>query len=268
MPCYCAKREIKLFNDPWSFWATNYNWQTLENFAFGNGTQGPYTGILSAIPIIRSVNTDTDTSVNPNYPAYKVQNLLITANLNPSTPSSTMTLNVTDDGAGNLIGNVAAFTGSNTINYETGAISVYFNAIIPVGQAIQAQYNPTQESIPLSIMFYQNQFTLSPTPDTRYTVEVTAYRQPSQALFNQPAFSGTAELNEWWELIATGAAKKYFEDAMDLDGVAVMDKMLREKYALVDTRTYAQLGSRRVNTLYADQLDYSYGMSTGFFGSV
>src|ERR1700687_3430673 len=32
MPCYCAKREIALFQDPWSFYGVNFNWQFQENF--------------------------------------------------------------------------------------------------------------------------------------------------------------------------------------------------------------------------------------------
>src|ERR1700692_2817043 len=32
MPCYCAKREIMLYNDPWSFYGVNFNWQNMDNF--------------------------------------------------------------------------------------------------------------------------------------------------------------------------------------------------------------------------------------------
>jgi hypothetical protein len=263
MPCYIAKREVKLFNDAWSFYASNFNWQNFQNFATGNGTAGPYTGILSAIPIIRSANNDP-TSLN--YPVARVQNVLITANTGTVLPATT--LNVTDDGAGNLIGDVAPFPAVSTINYLTGAISVTFSANIPAGQVIQCQYNPVSESIPLAVLFYQSQFTLRPVPDRGYTVEITAYRKPSQALLNTPAQAGVPELNEWWELVAVGAAKKFFEDSLDLEGAAIMDKMLRERYALAETRTYAQLGTERVSTIFADQLQYNYGQSAGWFGSV
>ena len=39
MPCYVAKRETKLYYDPWTFYGVNFNWQQQENFASGNGTQ-------------------------------------------------------------------------------------------------------------------------------------------------------------------------------------------------------------------------------------
>src|SRR5579862_8880845 len=46
MPCYCAKREIKLFTDPWSFYGANFNWQQMNQFASGNGTQGATSGAI------------------------------------------------------------------------------------------------------------------------------------------------------------------------------------------------------------------------------
>ena len=193
---------------------------------------------------------------NINYPVSRVQNILITANI-----SNGSTLNVTDDGSGNLIGDAA----SGAIDYGTGAITnLVFTQNVPSGNPIQIQYNPVQLSIPLSILFFQNQFTLRPVPDRGYTIELTAYRQPSQALANTAAFAGNPELSEWWEAIAVGAAKKIYEDRLDSDGVALMDKMLRERYALADTRTYAQIGNQRVSTIFADQLTNNYGNSGGF----
>lgn len=282
MPCYCAKREIMLFSDPWQFYGVNYNWQQFTNFSFGNGTIGPYSGQLSAIPLIRSVNNNPLAGSQvpptpPNYgtanvpgvsqglPAYqagRVQNILITAN----TPTGTQ--NVTDDGNGNLIGDIDGFNPQGTINYLTGAITnLYFNQIIPQGNPIQIQYNPVKPSIPLSIMFFQNQFTLRPVPDKGYTIEVIAYRQPTQALANIAANQGTPELTEWWEAVAVGAAKKIFEDRMDNEGVASMDKLLQERYQVAYTRTYAQLGKTRIPSIYSDQLQYNYGSSGWGFSS-
>jgi hypothetical protein len=279
MPCYCAKREIKLFTDPWSFYGLNFNWQQQETFTQGNTTNGPYIGTATAPPLLRSTRNNpmvssplTPTGIyfpTPPVPAFnesipsRVQNILITANT-----SLGVTQNVTDDGAGNLIGDVMP---GGTINYNTGAISVIFLNPVPAGQNIQIQYNPTQVmAIPLSIMFFQNQFMLRPVPDKGYTIELTAYRQPSQALLgtgnpDEPVLTGTPELREWWELIAAGAAKKVYEDRLDSDGVQLMDKMLFERYAVAEARTYAQIGSETIPTLYSDQLKQNYGaMGWGF----
>lgn len=283
-PCYCNKRELKLFTNPWQFWGVNYNWQFSDNFAVGDGTTGPYSGFTTAQPLIASVNNDPGTENDRNlyFPQSRVQNILITANA-----AFGDSQNVTDDGNGNLIQifqtssagqqqeygwtyyrQYAALdpnTASATINYETGEISnLYFSQPIPQGVPINISYNPKKLSKPLSIMFYQNQFTLSPVPDQGYTIELTCYRQPIQALLAADQ-SGNPELSEWWEILSVGAAKKIFEDRLDTDGLVFIEKMLAERYDIIETRTYAQIGQQRIQTIYTDQLTYNYGMN-GFSG--
>lgn len=292
-PCYCAKRELKLFNNPWEFYAANYNWQQFTNFASGEGLTGPYSGFTTAAPLIPSVNNDPGTQSNPNlfFPQSRVQNVLITANV-IGTNGVGQTQNVTDDGQGNLIQIFQTSNGSNqeygwtyyrqyasstptipgnaTINYQTGEITgLIFAEAIPEGTPIQIQYNPKQYSIPLAIMFFQNQFTLIPVPDAGYTIELTCYRQPIQALLAAD-MAGNPELSEWWEILAVGASKKIFEERLDSDGVMFIDKMLKERYDIIETRTYAQIGQERIKTLYTDQLTENYGSGGGLtnFGSV
>ena len=369
-PCYCAKRELKLFTDPWNFYGVNYNWQQYTNFSSGNGTVGgmtgaitgvtqatnaevtsvahglssgftiiinnvggmvelngnsytitvvdadnfllnvnsttftaytsggswsysAYNGFTTASPLIASFNNDPGAQDAPNlyFPQGRVQNILITANvIGPNGIGQTQ--NVTDDGQGNLIQifqtsnstnqeygwtyyrQYASVTpdapGSATINYQTGEIlGLTFAEPIPDGIPIQIQYNPKQFSIPLSIMFFQNQFTLCPVPDKGYTVELTCYRQPIQALLASDQ-AGNPELSEWWEILSVGAAKKIFEDRLDTDGLMFIDKMLRERYDVIETRTYAQIGQQKIYTIYSDQLNQNYSLN-GYgsnFGSI
>lgn len=292
-PCYCAKREIKLFNDPWSFYGVNYNWQQFTIFATGDGTPGPFSGFTTASPLIGSVNNDPGTQTNRNlfFPQGRVQNILITANVIGANGVG-QTQNVTDDGQGNLIqifqtsnstdqeygwtyyrqyaSSTPTVPGGATIDYQTGVITgLVFAQAIPDGTPIQIQYNPKQFSIPLAIMFYQNQFTLAPVPDQGYTIELTCYRQPIQALLAAD-MAGNPELSEWWEILAVGAAKKMFEERLDSDGVIFIDKMLKERYDIIETRTYAQIGQQRIRTIYTDHLTENYGSGGGLtnFGSI
>ena len=339
MPCYCMMREIRLFQDQWSFYGANFNWQFQTNFSFGNGTNGPYSGITSNSPIVRSYNNiplkseeitniEIDTPIagqatvffesNPffvnqtlffgdivgtigtlmngstfpivtsnafsvvinlnatgttytsggeaflkplnfNYPASRLQNVLITAN------TLTGTLNVSDDGFGNLQGDILTSQPAGTINYQTGAVSgLYFSEPVPDSNAIQIQYNPSVPSIPLAILYFQNQLVLRPVPDRGYTMQITSYRLPSQALMQTPNSQGKPELDEWWETISIGAAKKYYEDQVDFENIALMDRLLMQKYSLNMTRTYAQLGKQRVQTIYQDQIDQNYGTQGGW----
>lgn len=292
-PCYCAKREIKLFNNPWNFYAVNFNWQQMTNFATGDGTTGPYSGFTNAAPLIGSVNNDPGPQNNRNlfFPQSRVQNILISANVIGANGVGE-TQNVTDDGLGNLIqifqtsnstnqeygwtyyrqyaSSTPTTPGNATINYQTGEITgLIFNTPIPSGTPIQIQYCPKQFAIPLAIMFWQNQFTLTPTPDAGYTIELTAYRQPIQALLASD-MAGNPELSEWWEILSVGAAKKIFEERLDSDGVVFIDKMLKERYDVIETRTYAQIDQERISTLYTDQLTLNYGRGgpLSSFGSI
>jgi hypothetical protein len=188
-----------------------------------------------------------------------VQNILITAN------TASDTLHVTDDGNGNLIGDASA----GTIDYATGVVTgLTFTSAVPSGNNIEIAYNPANPSIPQAVLFWQNQITLRPVPDKGYTVEIVAYRRPSQVLLgsedpDSPTLTGVPELLEWWETLAAGAAKKIFEDRQDMDGILMMDKMMAERYSLNETRTYAQLGKQSISTIFSDQLNGSAG---GFFG--
>ena len=278
-PANVDKKIVPLYTTPWPFYSLFFNWQNRETFATGNNVANQdYTGTAQDVPIIRSYNNTpmTDTQTSPtatfatgSYPATfaepniaRVQNILISAN------TAAGTLNVTDDGNGNLIGDIAAAGGTNTINYQTGAIDVRFSAIIPLNVDITIAYNPANPSIPQAVLFWQNQITLRPVPDQGYLVEIVAYRRPSQILLGTvdpdlPTSTGVPELLEWWETLAAGASKKIFEDRQDADGIMLMDKMLVERYDVNETRTYAQLGKQRIDTLFSDQIQ---GLGGGFFG--
>lgn len=257
--------------------ADSFSLDTINSLAFTPYTSGgtwvtnAYIGTLQKTPIIRSVNNNpmvttqtANTSVFPSgYPPQfpganisRVQNLLITANL-----ANGNTLHVTDDGAGNLIGDVG--TGANTIDYDTGIINVAFNSSIPAGEDIRVMYSPVVLNIPFAILFWQNQLTVRPVPDKGYTVELTAYRLPSQLLLGTGStinFTGRPEELEWWETLAVGASKKVYEDRLDMEGVSMMDKMLHERYQANYTRTYANLGKQRIATIFSDQTSYTMGL--------
>jgi hypothetical protein len=279
MPCYVNNRETKIYFDPWNFYGVNFNWQQgPETFATGTSTTGPYNGYTIGKHILPSSNNDPGPMFSPSlyFPQGRVQNILITVNIGYMN-----TLNVTDDGAGNLIEIVETNktpqtqsgwtyyrnyyrssgqspTPMGTINYQTGQISnLYFSKPVPQGACITIAYNTKTLSIPLAMLFYQNQITMAPVPDRGYTVQITAYRSPTKALLAQN-LSGNPELSEWWEILAVGAAKKIYEDRLDSDGVMFIDKMLKERYDIIETRTYAEIGSRQIYTIYTDQVTQNY----------
>lgn len=269
-PAYCEQRPIQLSYNPENFWPLWQYWQYTQNVLQGDGTRGPYSGTVQSVPIIRSHRNDPSAVT---YPISRVMNILFTMN---NTANFT-TYNLTDDGNGNLItidiDGVANGTPVGTINYQTGAFTFTLPVgyVVTAGNDIVAEYNPTLMAQPQSILFFQNQFTLRPVPDKGYAISLVAYRKPSQALLGSFEgtldFDGVPELIEWWECLACGAAKKIYEDRLDTDGIAVMDKMLEERYQVAYTRTWAELGKQQMSTIFRAQLNNTAQAGYGWFGS-
>lgn len=277
-PAYVDKRIINVFFNPSLFHNVLYNEQYEETFDTGDGTTGDYAGTTLNFPLEKSYNNNpiaesqvfstSQFALGVYPPSYnepniaRVQNILISAN------TATGTVHVTDDGAGNLIGDCT----TGTIDYDTGEIAnLAFTTAIPSGNDIKIAYIPLNASRPQNLLFFQNQFVLSPTPDRGYQVEIKCSRRPSQVLLgsddpDSPNTTGVPELLEWWETLAAGAAKKIFEDRQDVDGITMMDKLLVERYALNETRTYAQLGQERIGTMFSGQL-YGGASSIPFYGN-
>lgn len=273
-PAYCGKMPMVLFQDKASFYGYNWNSQQLQNFAIGDGTTGAYAFTVQNYPITPSINnnpiTDTQVTNTQVFPAgypptfsestiSRIQNILISAN------TATSSLHVTDDGAGNLIGDCTA----GTINYLTGAVTgLIFTQAVPAGNNVTIQYLQSVQGQPYTILFYQNQFVVRPVPDQAYTIELTAYRRPSQALLGTTSsdainLNGRPEQFDWWELIVFGVAKKLYQDRLDDVGVQLMQKYYDEKLSECNTRSYAQLSKRQSITIFRDetrtQIGFNYG---------
>lgn len=280
-PAWCDKRSIELYMNPEQFYYYQFSsfpaWQQEEDVGTGDGSTTNFVFTVQNTPILRSVNNNPMVTTNtpntsvfpagfpvsfPNANIDRIQNILITANI-----SNGSTLVVTDDGNGNLIGDVNG-AGTNSIDYATGDIDVTFSSAPGDGEDVWCNYLPVVLNRPLALLVFQNQIVLSPVPDKGYTVEIVGYRLPSQALLGSGStvnLSGRPEQLEWWETIAVGASKKVYEDRLDMDGVGMMDKMLKERYDANYTRTYANLGKERIATIYSDQLTNStQGFPIGF----
>jgi len=275
-PAYCGKMPMVLFQNKASFYGYNWNSQQLQNFTIGDGTAGPYTFTVQNYPITASVNNnpmaDTQLSSTQVFPAgypptftenniSRIQNILISAN------TAISSLHVTDDGAGNLIGDCLA---GGTINYLTGVVAgLTFTQSVPSGNDVTIQYLQSVQGQPFVMLFFQNQFVVRPVPDQAYTIEITAYRRPSQALLGttslqSPNLAGRPEQLDWWELIAFGVAKKLYQDRLDDVGASLMQKYYDEKLSGCNTRSYSQLGKRQSNTMFRDETKTQIGQSYGY----
>lgn len=197
----------------------------------GNGVTTDYAGTLSAAPVLRnnvlfsSVDTNGNGLAIIDVPQTNELGLLVDAN------------------TGNPAGLVPA------INYVTGQYFFSFPTAPAVGQAINSQTVPYVASLPQAMLFYDGKFTLRPVPDQPYRVQFEVFKRPAELLDN----AQVPELSEWWQYIAYGAARKVFQDRMDMDSVLQLEPEYKKQEELILRRTIVQQTSQRTATIYTEQ---------------
>ena len=224
-PCFVSKQPVVLYLEG------KYNREVVmqtHTIGYGNGSPGPYNGIIPGTPIKKSLNSLSSVE---NYPDQITRNLLVTTDDDASQT-------VSDDGYGTLY-DISSDNDAGSVNYETGDISVTFSQNVPEGSKIDVQYIPYKASKPLEISFYRNQFYLYPIPDKPYIIEITCTRTPSQALLD----GGNPELNAMYEWIAFAAAKRFFEESMDMDGIQFCAAAAAERLSHMNTEAYTRVAN-------------------------
>lgn len=241
-----------------------------QSVAIGNGTNGSglgnnYAGFLTQTPIVpgfkqnppgaysvSNVGTFTDT------PAKQINwNVIFSALGAPNAISGiSPSITLIDDGQGNLFDPSDASTvvagARGTINYITGAFNITnFISPIPASNAINCQYVPYVASRPQSAVFFQDQVLLYPIPDQAYTVSFEAYQLPTAFMATQT--SKTPQVNDWWQMLAYGAADKIFTDMGDFDNAQKFRPLLDEQMRLCLRRTIVEMTSERTSSIYTEQ---------------
>jgi len=207
-----------------SFPKTSYS----VDIGTGDGATTSFSGTLSNVPIL--VNSVQFSSVD----------------------ISNDGLIVYDDGLGNLYENTpAAQVNVGNINYQTGAYTFTFLSAVKDQTSVYAQTYPFTPSKPTLILYYDNKFTVRPIPDRPYKIEMEAYIRPTELLSS----AQSPELAQWWQYIAYGAAKKVFEDRMDLESVSLIMPEYTKQEELVQRRSIVQQSDQRSATIYSNQTE-------------
>ena len=154
----------------------------------------------------------------------------------------------------------------NNFNYVTGAFNVTFTTAPGIGQAINSQTVPLQATLPQAVLYYNNAFIVRPIPDQPYRVNFEVYARPT-AILQETGVDGKPALEEYWQLIAYGAAKKIFEDRMDMDSVALIMPEYTKQMQLVMRRTIVQQTNERTATIYSEQSQFGPGFGGWGWGS-
>jgi len=148
------------------------------------------------------------------------------------------------------------------INYLNGQFSVTFPSAPQAGANINSQAAFYQPSLPQAVLWYGNQFTLRPIPDQPYQINLEVYQAPVDLIGS----SAVPELNEWWQYIAYGAAKKVFEDRMDLDSVNLIYPEFLKQQCLINRRNVVQYTNERPSTIYTEQTNTGSNGYNGWGG--
>jgi hypothetical protein len=105
--------------------------------------------------------------------------------------------------------------GIGTVDYVTGLFNINFPVAPAAGTQMTLWVSQYQPGRPYSLLFWNNEFTIRPVPKEIHKVEVETFLTPVQ-------FMQTTDvpiLNQWWQIIAIGAAIKVLEDRQDMEGV-------------------------------------------------
>jgi hypothetical protein len=193
----------------------------------GDGATVNFTGTLSGIPMLR--NHVSFTSIDANNVGLEVHDV-------PNDPN---------DGAGTFAGDTGA---AGSINYTTGVYDITFDTAPGNGETINSQTVPYSASRPKAILYHNNELTFRPVPDQPYRVELEVQARPTEMLTD----ATMPELSQWWQYIAYGAAKKIFEDRMDIESVQLIMPEFKKQETLVNRRTIDQQSKERSATIYTE----------------
>lgn len=245
-----------------------------------SGSGGTYTGqFCTQTPFVQGYKPNPPGAYAPNTTGfveakYIHWGVLVSAAGTPDATSGLPTsLALIDDGHGNLIDpndaavqNPPGYTIRGSVNYITGALDINttgFTGIVPSGNPINVQYIPYVAARPQSCVFYQDQILLYPIPDQVYTISFEAYQYPlpfnpdtvPPAWANNSAYAivNNPQLREWWQLLAYGAADKFFADSGDLENMQKYRPLFEEQMTLVMRRSIVQQTSERAATIYTEQ---------------
>lgn len=242
-----------------------------------NGSGGTYTGnFLTQTPILPGFKQNppgaySDSNVTDIAAKFINWNVIVSG-LGTPDPISGIAPSVTliDDGQGNLFDPTDTSTvpanARGTVDYMTGALTITnFISAIPTGNPINVQYVPYVASRPQTAVFYQDQILLYPIPDQAYIVSFEAYQLPSAFLAG--VNSTTPQVNDWWQMLAYGAADKIFSDSGDFENMQKFRPLLDEQMRLALRRTIVQQTSERTATIYTEQTQFpSYPFGNIFSG--
>lgn len=247
-PFYCAGYQCFYSQSREQFWRTFPKFNFFDTLATGDGITTVFNLQATQVPFLKS---------------YINENGEVTSDfVLSSIDAGGNAIQVIDNGVlaspnSDFLSYVGTVANVGTVNWVTGAISVTFTAPPGAGQPITAQYVPYVAARPQAVLFFQDMFYLRPVPDNVYQVQVDAWRYPTP-IFDPAGPTAVPQLDEWWQLLAYGAADKFFTDNADFENLARFRPIMQEQLKLINRRTIKQQASQRSSTIYSEQIQFPY----------
>jgi hypothetical protein len=255
-PIYIAGFQSQFFEDREQFFGIYPFVNSIASIGVaGDGTTATFSGVVNSQQAINPPGSTQQTAILRN-------NVLFS-----SVSTNYFGLSLIDypisPSLGNLYlpGDISSLTSMtvqdpvNYINYVTGQFVITFPFAPGKGEAINSQTVPQNVTLPQALLFYDGEFTVRPVPDQPYAVNMEVYVQPTELLTT----GQSPDLQEWWQYIAYGAAKKVFEDRMDLDSVQQIMPEFKMQERLCLRRSIVQQTSQRSSTIYTENIAGGYG---------
>jgi hypothetical protein len=204
----------------------------------GNGATGPFIGTINAKPMIQNnvlfscLDTFGNSMVVIDYPVSNTVGALGLPNQPQTLPSP-----------------------YGQINYVTGIFTIVFPNNTEVGAPVYVENIAYQPAKPLSILYYDSKFTVRPVPDKTYAIQLEVDVRPTE-LIN---ITDVPQLEQWFQYIAWGTAKKIFEDRMDMDSVQMIMPEFKQQERLVLRTTLTQQANERTITIYTRGKQFGVG---------
>ena len=227
---------------------------TIDTTLRGNGTNGPFVGNL------QTVNGNNPLIATPGAPTLVLQNTVMFSAID----TNGQAMIIVDYPIDNVSGLLSVANQSNppplplgTINYLTGAFNFTFPSatLNNVNNIVWSNAYYYVPGLPLSVLYFNNQFVLRPIPDKVYPVELQADIIPTQFLNT----TDNPQIKQWWQYISLGSALLIFQDRMDTDSVNAIMPEFKEQEAMVNRTNLVQLANERTVTIYTIAKNYGFG---------
>lgn len=208
----------------------------------GNGTTGPFVGIVTGHPMMQNnviftcLDIGGEGMILIDYPVSNSLGALGQPNVPQTLPSP-----------------------FGQINYLTGDFTVIFPNNTLTNDPIICENIPYQPGKPIAVLFYDNKFTVRPVPDKVYPIQFEADIRPTELIQS----TDIPQIEQWWQYIAWLAAKKIFEDRMDTDSIQMIMPELKQQERLVLRSTLTLQANERTVTIYTQGKSYN---NLGWFG--